>query len=148
VHRPRRRTVGALVLLVLGAALLGGCGGDDDGDEAAAFCDARVELADRITELEGFDLSTEEGVPEARERVIALVDALRTMLDAAPEEIRVDADTMAEGLDAIEDRVADADLVQLSTEVPTLLADIGGAGSEAKAEAVASINAYAEEECG
>ncbi len=148
--RRQRHTVGALVLVVLLAVTgtLAGCGGDDGGDdEASGFCDARVELEDRITELEGFDLSTEEGVPEARERVIAVIEALEEMLAAAPEEIRLDADTMAEGLDEITTRVEDADLVELSTEVPALLGEIGGAGSSDKADAVAAVNDYAKDTC-
>lgn len=142
----RRWAVGALALLAIVG--FGACGGDDDDEASDGFCEARVELGDRINELQGYDLSTEEGVPEARERVIALIDALRTMLEAAPEDIRIEADTMAEGLDDAEARVTDADLVELSTEVPTLLADIGGGGSPEKAEAVAAINAYAEDTCG
>jgi hypothetical protein len=145
VHRQRRRAAGALVLLTV--LVTGACGDDGGDDEASAFCQARVELGDRITELEGFDLSSSEDVPEARERVTALIDALRTMLAAAPEEIRVDADTMASGLDEIEARIAEANVMQLGTEVPTLLAEIGGAGSADRADAVASVNSYAEDTC-
>jgi hypothetical protein len=146
VHRHRRRAIGALVLLVL--LVTGGCGDGDDDDEANDdFCAARVELGDRITELEGFQLTTEEDAPEARERVLALIDALRTMLAAAPEEIRVDADTMASGLDDIETRVEDATVVELGTEVPAILAEIGGAGSDELADAVAAVNTYAADTC-
>jgi hypothetical protein len=148
VHRHRRCAVGALVLV--GLLLTGACGGDDDGGGEGAtseFCEARIDLLDRITELEGFELATEAEVPEARERVVAVIDALRTMLDAAPEEIRVDADTMGEDLDDIEDRISDADLVELSTQVPALLAEIGGAGADDRADAVAAVNAYAGRTC-
>jgi hypothetical protein len=153
LHRHRRRAAGALVLLAVLAT--GACGDDGDSgdsgdggeDDTTAFCEARVALGDRITELEGFDLASQGDAAEARQRVSALIDALRAMLDAAPEDIRVDADTMASGLDDIEARVEDASVIELGTEVPALLAEIGGAGSDERADAVAAVNAYAEDTC-
>jgi hypothetical protein len=145
VHRQRRRAVGVLVLLTL--VVTGGCGGDGDDEEASEFCAARVDLEDRLSELEGFQLTSEDQAPEARERVLAVIDSLETMLDAAPEEIRIDADTMAADLDTIRTRVEDATIVELGTEVPALLAQIGGSGNDEQGDAITAVNTYAADTC-
>jgi len=145
VHRQSPRAVGVLVLLAL--LVTGACGGDDGDEEVNEFCAARVDLEDRITELEGFELTTEDQAQEARERVLAVIDALETMLDAAPEEIRIDADTMASGLDDIQTRVEDATVTELGTEVPAILAQIGGSGNDEQSDAIAAVNTYAADTC-
>ena len=145
MHRQLPRAVGVLVFLAL--LVTGGCGDDGGDEEVNEFCAARVDLEDRITELEGFELTSEDQAQEARERVLAVIDALKTMLDAAPEEIRIDADTMAEDLDAIETRVEDASILELGTEVPAILAEIGGTGSDERSDAVAVVPSYAEDTC-
>ena len=152
MHRSLSRTVGSLLLAAtLVVALLAGCGEDpssDTGasdDEKSEFCQSVDDLNVAVTELKGFQLATEDDVPEAKEKIVAVLDALRTMLDLAPDAIRSDADAMAETLDPIEQRVRDASALELGTEVPALLAEIGG--NDSGSNPAGKVNAYIGANC-
>jgi hypothetical protein len=153
VPRTPRRTVGSLLLVgALAAAALAGCGedpaaDDDVPDEARSeFCASVDDLNETVTELKGFQLTSEDDVPEAKEKIVAVLDALRAMLAQAPQAIRADAEAMAATLDPIEQRIEDATALELGTEVPALLAQIGGGGT-AEANPAAKVNAYIGANC-
>lgn len=95
-----RKLLGALVLV----GLLGGCGGDDEDGDLAAFCEA-------VADLEADDPFADLAIAspgEMRDAFAELADGVDRIADAAPAEVRTQAERYADGVEALRDELAGA----------------------------------------
>ena len=148
-----RRTLATLLAALALAGGLAACGDDGGGDAASGdggsgggdgskdrFC----ELASQedIAGLEDFD-------PSEAESMDRLDEALTQLSDAAPDEIRDDVDTVAEGLRELVEILSTID-----TSDPDALSELTERaeeleGMQQRMEAsVERVDRYLEEECG
>lgn len=149
----RHRPLSWLTAAVMAAAVVaGGCGGDDDAEatsttvdqEEAAFCADAASVEERLADLQGVQLATDEDVPAVKEAVGDLLRALRDMLDDAPSAISHSARELGRVVDDIGVEVDKATTaVELGLRLPGLLAQLssvdgpaadGGAQDSASAE--------------
>ncbi|MCZ7527744.1 MAG: hypothetical protein M5U14_16005 [Acidimicrobiia bacterium] len=119
------RLVRSMLVLVIGAFVLVGCGDDDGGGSAGSFCDLAREFEARSDELG--DIEDEASMDEA-------LDAIKAFESAAPGEIKDDVKLVRESFEAIVEGDFDA-----------LLDEDKAAEIE---EASANLERYLEEECG
>jgi hypothetical protein len=79
---PVRRPFFVLILGLLAALVVSGCGGQSDSEKAQAkVCDARADISKQVDELKGLTLATAT-VSGVRENVTAIQDDLKQMAGA------------------------------------------------------------------
>lgn len=157
------------VLLMLGAILMTACGGDDgsapgagaDGGapaETGAGAGADLDAIDaaRCAELaQAMAAAAAAAVPQAAggDDLGSSVEQLQAFADAAPEEIRADMQTVAEGYAAIVQALEDAGYDPTSGQPPTAeqIAALTAASEQLQSEefqaAAERVNAYFEAGC-
>jgi hypothetical protein len=165
-----------LILLVLGSLVLTACGGDDGGagDEGGTTGDVAADTgadagedgdgdvgaidAARCAEVTAAMAAAANAVPQAFSGggadLEASVEQLEAFAEAAPEEIRDDLLTIAEGYAKVIQAFADADFDPTSGEAPP--PEVIAALEEATQQidsgefqaAADRVNAWFEEECG
>lgn len=122
----------SLVLATTGALLLAACGGSDSASDADP-CDAAATVADALNAGE-----SSQTAEEAIEALSDFADALEDFADVAPDELKDDAELLAEGTRVL----ADADPENPSEEV---LAIVDGDEYDNAGEA---FEDYAQGTCG
>lgn len=110
-------TTRVVAVLLAGGVALGACG--DDGPSEAEKTEMFCEAAGSVSEFNAALTPPSEDVSlaDAKERVLAFVDRLETMLDVAPEEIEKVAEEVRPVIEPLRERVTNA----------TSLEEIGGA---------------------
>jgi hypothetical protein len=144
-----RRTITMATLATLAATALVACGGDDEAASGGDFCavvaefKANVDAGDAV-----FD--ADEPTSEQLEQVFgSMAESVDAMVDAAPDEIRDDAEFVGETMSKFLSVFSDADYdVMKIAEDPDFPALSDAMESDEMNAAQDRISAYTKEECG
>ncbi len=130
------RGAGALVAFTF---LVAGCGDDDGGGSAEAWCDLMDEANEVDSTFENIETFDAAGLESAMNRALEVVDDLES---AAPDEIKDDVDRLATTTRALASALGDADYSLFD-------ADLSALGDPAADDAAqANLDEYSQRECG
>jgi hypothetical protein len=149
----RAATIGVcFVTAVAGLAGLAGCSGGDGGDTAvsADFCTNVEDFEALQAEGDALFESTEDvGVEQLRDVFSRFRDAVRGLVDTAPDEVSADAELVGSTTEGLIDAYerADYDFVALATD-PQYAEVLAGLDDDQITEANDRLAVYFREECG
>jgi hypothetical protein len=127
-----------LILGLLAALVVSGCGGQSDSEKAQAkVCDARADISKQVDELKGLTLATAT-VSGVRENVTAIQDDLKQMAGAQDtlsedrrKEVKTATDTFVASVTSIAEGLrSDVSLADAKSRLTAAARDLGAAYSD------------------